>query len=108
MVIQQYQDEIHKWASQFKKPYFEQLEILTRLTEEVGELAREVNHRYGPKRKKPEELDGEIGSEIADILMTLMCLANKEGINLDEHMRKLIDEKLYKRDNKRFERLEEK
>ena len=107
MVMKQYQEEIDVWAKQFTNPYWSQLEIMTRLTEEIGELAREVNHRYGAKKKKPEEQVGEIGSEIADVIMTLICLANKEGIDLDEHMRKLIEEKLYKRDNKRFERLEE-
>ncbi|HEX6435380.1 MAG TPA: MazG nucleotide pyrophosphohydrolase domain-containing protein, partial [Gemmatimonadales bacterium] len=55
-----------------------------RLAEEVGELAREVNHRFGQKTKKAEEPEGELGMEMADILFVLICMANREGINLQE------------------------
>ena len=32
--------------------YFSPLANLARMTEEVGELAREINHHYGEKKKK--------------------------------------------------------
>jgi len=48
-------------------------EILARLFEEGGELARLVNHIYGPKKKKPEEAEQELSGEIGDILYTLIC-----------------------------------
>jgi NTP pyrophosphatase (non-canonical NTP hydrolase) len=35
-----------------KKPTEEPLSILARLTEEVGEVARIMNHQYGDKPKK--------------------------------------------------------
>ena len=38
-----------------KAGYFSPLANLARLTEEVGELAREINHYYGEKQKKPTE-----------------------------------------------------
>jgi len=103
MSLSDTQNDVDKWAQQFKIPYWQPLEILARLTEETGELARELNHRYGPKRKKPGEDAREIGQEISDIVMTLCCLANSHGINLDEYWKGTMD-KLYGRDNERFER----
>ena len=35
-----------------KAGYFSPLANLARLTEEVGELAREINHYHGEKKKK--------------------------------------------------------
>ncbi|PIY78647.1 MAG: nucleotide pyrophosphohydrolase, partial [Parcubacteria group bacterium CG_4_10_14_0_8_um_filter_35_7] len=67
MEIKKYQDEVDKWTSQFTPQYWSPHEILARVTEEVGELAREVNARFGPKKKKPSEETKELGDEIADI-----------------------------------------
>mgnify|MGYP001570392608 CR=1 FL=1 len=106
MWLYELQQQVDEWAKQFKVPYWKPLEILARLTEETGELAREVNHRFGPKKKKPDEKPEDIGNEICDIVVTLVCLANSQGINLDEAWRATVD-KLYKRDNARFEKKEE-
>ncbi len=95
--------QVDKWVSQYKIGYFKPLEILARLTEEVGELAREINHSFGPKKKKATEKDNEIGDEIGDIIFTLICLANSLKIDLDKSFKKVI-KKLYKRDKNRFEK----
>ena len=76
---------------------------MTRLTEETGELAREVNHRFGPKKKKPSEDVQDVGDEMADIIFTLCCLANSLDINLDESFARTMD-KCYGRDKDRFEK----
>ena len=47
------QQRVDAWISQYEEGYFHPLTNLARLTEEVGELAREVNHRFGQKPKKP-------------------------------------------------------
>lgn len=52
MPLKNYQKQVDQWTSQFKVPYWKPHEITVRLMEEVGELAREVNHRFGPKTKK--------------------------------------------------------
>jgi NTP pyrophosphatase (non-canonical NTP hydrolase) len=67
----------------------------------VGELAREVNHRFGQKTKKREEPDGDLAMEMADILFVLICMANREGIDLDEAFQKMM-EKVETRDEKRW------
>src|SRR3989338_9627732 len=105
MTLNELQKEIDDWAQQFTTPYWKPHEIIARLAEETGELAREVNHIYGPKKKKSEEETKEIGAEICDIFMTLICLANSQKIKLDDNWQSLLD-KLYKRDNLRFEKKE--
>jgi NTP pyrophosphatase (non-canonical NTP hydrolase) len=78
------QRRVDVWISQFEEGYFHPLTNLARLTEEVGELAREVNHRFGQKTKKKEEPEGNLAMEMADILFVLICMANREGIDLDQ------------------------
>ncbi len=43
----QMQQEVDDYIGQFKAGYFSPLANLARMTEEVGELAREINHYYG-------------------------------------------------------------
>lgn len=76
------QSRVDRWISQYEAGYFDPLTNLARLTEEVGELARELNHLYGQKTKKPEEPAGDLAMELADILFVVICLANREGIDL--------------------------
>ena len=97
------QKEVDNWVQQYKIGYFKPLETMTRLMEEVGELAREINHRYGPKKKKETENVVEIGDEIADVIFTLTCLSNSLGIDIDKSFKKVMD-KLYNRDKDRFEK----
>ena len=101
--MKDYQKRVDEWISQYKYGYFKPLEILARLTEEVGELAREVNHRFGPKKKKPTEETKELGDEIADIVFTLICMANSLNIDLDEHFEKMM-EKYNQRDKDRWKK----
>ena len=84
MSLTQAQQRVHAWISQFEEGYFHPLTNLARLTEEVGELAREINHRFGQKTKKPGEAEGDLAMEIADVLFVLICIANREGIDLDQ------------------------
>lgn len=78
------QGEVHEYISQFKEGYFSPLSMLARMTEEVGELSREVNHRFGEKPKKPTEEENSIELELGDILFITVCFANSLGIDLTE------------------------
>jgi len=84
------QRRVDAWVSQFEEGYFDPLTNLARLAEEVGELAREVNHRFGRKTKKKDEPEGDLGMEMADILFVLICMANREGIDLDEAFTRMM------------------
>lgn len=97
------QKQVDTWVQQYKIGYFKPLEIMARLMEEVGELAREINHKYGPKKKKESENNAEIGDEIADIIFTLTCLSNSLGIDMNESFQKVMD-KLNNRDKDRWEK----
>jgi NTP pyrophosphatase (non-canonical NTP hydrolase) len=82
--LKEIQAEVDAYISQFKEGYFKPLSMLARMTEEVGELAREVNHLYGEKPKKPGEKENSIASELGDILFIVTCFANSLGIDLEE------------------------
>ena len=78
------QREVDAYISQFKEGYFSPLAMLARLTEEAGELAREVNHFYGEKPKKASEPDNSIEMELGDLLFIIICFANSLNIDLTE------------------------
>ena len=90
MSLSDAQRRVDAWVSQFEEGYFDPLTNLARLAEEVGELAREVNHRFGQKTKKKDEPEGDLGMEMADILFVVICMANREGIDLDEAFAKVM------------------
>ncbi|MBD3918823.1 NTP pyrophosphatase (non-canonical NTP hydrolase) [Paenibacillus cellulosilyticus] len=78
------QREVDAYISQFKEGYFSPLALMARMTEEVGELAREINHHYGEKPKKPDEADNSVEMELGDCLFILCCFANSLGIDLTQ------------------------
>ncbi len=87
--------------------YWPPLSMLARLMEEAGELAREMNHVFGMKKRKPEEKIKSIEGEMGDIIFNLACMANHMGIDLDEAFRKTMD-KARARDTDRVKDIEEK
>lgn len=97
------QRRVDAWISQFEEGYFHPLTNLARLAEEVGELAREVNHRFGQKTKKQDEPEGDLAMEMADILFVLLCMANREGLDLDLAFDRMMD-KIERRDTNRWTR----
>lgn len=99
--LREAQARVDAWISQFEEGYFHPLTNLARLTEEVGELAREVNHRFGQKTKKKEEAAGDLGMEMADILFVLICMANREGIDLSAEFARTM-QKVEHRDKDRW------
>jgi NTP pyrophosphatase (non-canonical NTP hydrolase) len=101
MSLSDAQARVDRWISQFEEGYFHPLTNMARLTEEVGELAREVNHRFGQKTKKKEEPDGDLAMEMADILFVLICMANREGIDLQQAFDRMM-EKVDRRDTTRW------
>ncbi|HSM18603.1 MAG TPA: nucleotide pyrophosphohydrolase [Gemmatimonadales bacterium] len=101
MSLAEIQQRVDQWIDQYEIGYFQPLTNIARLTEEVGELAREVNHRFGQKPKKEEEPPGDLGMEMADILFVIVCMANREGIDLDEAFERMMT-KVERRDADRW------
>lgn len=100
------QQEVDEYIQQFKVGYFSPLAQMARLTEEVGELAREVNHTYGEKSKKASEPVNSVAEELGDVLFVTMIMANSLDIDLTEVFEKNM-EKFNQRDHNRFERKDE-
>ncbi len=103
MSLSQYQSRVDAWISQYEEGYFHPLTNMARLAEEVGELAREINHRFGQKTKKPDEADADLAMEMADVLFVLICMANREGIDLDDAFTRMMA-KVEERDADRWTR----
>ena len=98
--IQALQKSIDQWIAE-NGGYWDEMSLLARLTEEVGELAREYNHQFGAKKKKASEEAGSIAGELADILWLVLCMANQQGIDLEEAFEGVMT-KLRVRDAGRF------
>ncbi len=103
MSLRETQQTVDRWIGQYKEGYFSPLVNLARLAEEVGELARELNHRFGPKTKKRDEPEGSVAMELADIVFVVVCLANSQHIDLDEAFARMM-EKITSRDGDRWTR----
>jgi len=105
VALREAQQRVDQWISQYKEGYFPPLTNLARLSEEVGELAREINHRFGEKTKRKEEADGDLALELADILFVVICLANSQKIDLDDAFDRMMA-KVTTRDADRWTRKE--
>jgi NTP pyrophosphatase (non-canonical NTP hydrolase) len=88
--IKQAQASVDAYISQFAEGYWAPLSNLARLIEEVGELARELNHRFGQKPKKASEPEQDLALELADIMFVLIAIANQQGIDLDAAFQQVL------------------
>ncbi|WNF25234.1 nucleotide pyrophosphohydrolase [Mesobacillus jeotgali] len=101
--MKELQQEVDAYISQFKEGYFSPLALTARMTEELGELAREVNHYYGEKPKKNDEKEKTIEEELGDMLFVMICFANSLNIDLEE-AHNIVMKKFNTRDKDRWTR----
>jgi len=99
--LREAQRQVDRWMGARGWAYWEPLSQLARMTEELGELARVVNHLYGEKPKKADEPDQELALEMADLLYTMICLANSQGVDLQDALSQVL-EKYATRDAERY------
>jgi NTP pyrophosphatase (non-canonical NTP hydrolase) len=99
--LREVQQQVDDWVSDVGKGYWSPHEMLARLVEEVGETARLINHLYGPKKKKDSEQAQELSGELADILFAVICLANSQGIDLQDAFEQMM-QKYSLRDKERY------
>ena len=92
MTIQEAQEAVDKWIKQYGVRYFSELTNMACLTEEVGELARVIARSYGDQSFKQGEKPN-LGEEMADVLLVLLCLANQTGVNLTEELQRSFEKK---------------
>lgn len=102
MRLSEAQRRVDEWIGRFEEGYWPPLTNLARLVEEVGELARILNHEFGHKPKKPEEPHQDLAEELADVLFVVLVLANERGIDLETALEDVL-EKYRRRDADRWE-----
>lgn len=76
--------------------YWEPLSMLARLTEESGELARAMNIKYGGKKAKNSDDGRAIQEELADVLFTVLAIANSQKIDLAQVFEEKIEKDFHK------------
>ena len=81
--------------------YWPPLSLICAIMEELGEVAREINYLEGYKPKKSHNSDSKLGEELADLIFSIICVANHYNIDLSKEFYKII-EKYSERDSKRF------
>ena len=106
LTLNQLQEKVDRYIGQYKEGYFPPFELLARLTEEIGELSREVQHVYGQKKKKQSESINSIEEELGDLFFVIVCFANSQGIRLDEALLNVMN-KYETRDKDRWTRKDE-
>jgi NTP pyrophosphatase (non-canonical NTP hydrolase) len=84
------QARLDAWIKQ-RGRYWTPLSQYARLAEEVGELGRELNFRYGDKPRAAKDADGSIADELGDVLFVTILLANDLGIDLQATLLKTLE-----------------
>lgn len=97
------QKQVDDFIGQFEVGYFSPLAMMARLTEETGELAREINHYHGEKQKKASEDPKSLQEELGDVLFVVISMANALEIDLDQAFQQVMA-KFQDRDKDRFKR----
>lgn len=104
--LSELQKDVDEYINGFEEGYFPPMELLARMTEELGELSREVQHVYGTKKKKSEEAIRTLEEEAGDLFFVLICFANREGISLEKALATVLH-KFKVRDAARWTRKDE-
>ena len=98
--LKEFQKKIDDWIAHHGG-YWPPLSMLSAIVEEIGELAREINHLEGFKPKKSDKFSPNLGGELADVMFALICLANSYKIDISYELEAVI-EKYTMRDSNRF------
>ncbi|GEL76170.1 nucleotide pyrophosphohydrolase [Tenuibacillus multivorans] len=99
--LQAMQKRVDQFIGQFEEGYFSPLAMMARLTEELGELSREVNHYYGEKPKKTTEKEKLMEEELGDLFFVLITFANSLDIDLSDAFNQSMS-KIETRDQNRW------
>jgi NTP pyrophosphatase (non-canonical NTP hydrolase) len=81
------------WRKRSKHQPTVELQLLY-IIEELGEVAEAIRKQDGKKDRKQSEVD--LGSEMADLVISIMTLANHFEVNIDDEVKK-FQERITKR-----------
>lgn len=88
--IEDTQQAVDDWISQWEEGYFHPLSNLARLTEEVGELARLLNELHGDKPTDSPPSADRVADELGDVLFVVITLANSMDIDLEQALKDVL------------------
>ena len=83
MEIQEAQQKVDELIQSYGG-YWQPLSMMARLTEEIGELSRAMNIKFGDKKSKFEGDGREVEKELSDVLLTVLAIANMQKIDLSK------------------------
>ena len=93
MTLKEYQEKVDQWIQTTGVRYFDPLTNTALLMEEVGEFARIMARVHGEQSSKAGEKELNAADELADILFVISCLANQQGIDLEQAVLSNLDKK---------------
>jgi len=103
MTIKETQQLVDDWIKTTGVRYFSELTNMAILTEEVGEVARIMARRYGEQSEKESDRGQDLADELADVLWVVVCIANQTGVDLTEALKKNIEKKNIRDQNRHRE-----
>ncbi len=103
ITIKQAQETIDNWIKDIGVSYFSEMECLASILEELGEVSRVVSRTYGQQSFKKSDEQVHLGDEMADVLFSLICLANKTGVDLTTEFQKNMEKKTNRDKNRHQE-----
>ena len=86
------QKMVDDWITTIGVRYFSPLTNMAILAEETGEVARIMARLHGEQSFKEGETPN-LADELADLLWVTMAIANQEGIDLTEALKRNIEKK---------------
>ncbi len=98
--LDEVQEVVDKWICEHGG-YWPPLSMICAVMEELGEVAKEVNSIEGYKPKKSKIAVPNLGEELADLLFSIICIANHYKIDLGKQFSNIIN-KYSTRDSIRF------
>ncbi len=99
--ISNLQKEIDVWINTEGGGYWPPLSMLAAIIEELGEVSRVINFMEKIKPPKSNQEVGDLGLELADLIISIICIANDLKIDLTEKLIEKIDN-IKIRDKNRF------
>lgn len=92
MTLEEMQHTVDRWITTTGVRYFSPLTNMAILTEETGEVARQMSRLYGDQSFKAGE-SPQLADELADVLWVVAAIANQTGVDLTEAFARNLEKK---------------
>jgi NTP pyrophosphatase (non-canonical NTP hydrolase) len=100
MTLKEIQQTIDKMVKNWGG-YYDPMTNLGLVMEELGEVARIMTRDLGGQKWKKGADKGSLEDELVDVIYSVVCIANQQGIDLDHAFQKNFEKQLG-RDVSRF------